>query len=106
MLFLVVTRRLKDDKTYDDFREAWIPDEGFGIPVRVMSGQRIDDAREIVTVAFTDIEPADVEDFVDRITESELRRHARISEVVEPETSRALYLHVAEDDLSAGPPQD
>jgi hypothetical protein len=106
MLFLVVTRRLKEDKTYDDFRDAWIPEEGFGISIRVMSGQRIDDAREIVTVAFADIEPGEVEDFVERITESERHRHARISEVVEPETSRVLYLHVAEDDLSAEPPAE
>ena len=104
MLFLVVTRRLKDDKTYDDFRKAWLPEEGFGIPVRVMSGQRIDDAREIVTVASADIEPGEVEDFVDRITESEQRRHAGIAEVVEPETSRALYLHLGDDDLSTEPP--
>jgi hypothetical protein len=104
MMLVVLVRRLKDDKTYDDFRQAWLPEEGFGVPVRVISGQRIDDAREIITVGMADIEPGEVEGFLEGVTESEKRRHDRLSEVVEPEMTRAVYIQVGDDDLSREPP--
>jgi hypothetical protein len=32
MIVSVLIRRLREGKTYADFRAAWKPDKGFGIP--------------------------------------------------------------------------
>jgi hypothetical protein len=39
MLGVVFVRKLREGMTYDDFREAWFPDVGFGVPARVISGR-------------------------------------------------------------------
>jgi len=48
MIGVVFVRRLREGKTYDDFRAAWYPDEGFGVPARVLAGATLDDPRTIV----------------------------------------------------------
>jgi hypothetical protein len=51
----ILVRRLREDKTYEDFREAWLPEKGFCWPTRVVTAQRMDDPREIITIGFSDI---------------------------------------------------
>jgi hypothetical protein len=43
MVLAVFVRRLSEGKTYADFRKAWLAEKGFGVPTRVVSGQRLDD---------------------------------------------------------------
>ena len=50
MLGVVFVRRLRDGKTYDDFRGAWYPDSGFGVPARIVSGPGVTDPREVEEV--------------------------------------------------------
>src|SRR5262249_60221929 len=57
MIISILTRRLKEGKTYEDFRAAWKPDKGFGVNTRVVSCQSLDDPREIVTIGFSDLSP-------------------------------------------------
>jgi hypothetical protein len=45
IVIAALTRRLREGKTYEDFREAWLPDQGFGFPTRVVSAQALDDDR-------------------------------------------------------------
>ena len=61
MIVSILVRRLREGKTYEDFREAWLPEKGFGWPTRVVTAQRMDDPREVVTIGFSDIraEPAE-----------------------------------------------
>ena len=35
----VLTRRLREGNSYEDFREAWLPEQGFGFPTRVVSAR-------------------------------------------------------------------
>jgi hypothetical protein len=35
----VLTRRLREGKSYEDFREAWLPEQGFGFPTRVATAR-------------------------------------------------------------------
>jgi hypothetical protein len=104
MLISILTRRLKDGRTYDDFRRAWLPDEAFGVPTRVISAQGLGDPRDIVTIGFSDLKPEDAEAFLARVGPQEEVRHDRIAEVIEPEMTRALYIQVADDDLTESPP--
>jgi len=100
VIISVLTRRLREGKTLEDFRAAWHREGGFGVPTRVVSGQGLEDPHEIVTIGFTDIELDEVEAFLDRIAPEEARRRAAIAEVIEPEMTRAFYVQVADDDLS------
>lgn len=99
-------RRLREGKTYEDFREAWLPDQGFGFPTRVVSAQRVDDDREIVTIGFSELSEAEAEDQLQRIGPQEQRRHDRIDAVIEPEVTRRFYVQVAEDDLTDATPSE
>jgi len=100
MVLAVFVRRLREGKTYADFREAWMADRGFGVPTRVVSGQRLDDEREIITIGFVDVAPEDLRAGFERVAEQEQVRHDRIDEVVAPGMTRTFYLQVGDDDLS------
>ena len=100
MIISVLTRRLRDGKTLDDFREAWHREGGFGVPTRVVTGQGLEDPREIVTIGFSDLELEDIQAFLERTAPEEARRRERIADVVEPEMTKAFYLQVADDDLT------
>jgi uncharacterized protein YqfB (UPF0267 family) len=100
MVIAVFVRRLREGKTYEDFREAWLADKGFGVPTRVVNGQRLDDEREIISIGFVDIDPADLAAGADRVAEQEAVRHDRIAEVIEPGSTRVFYVQRDSDDLS------
>jgi hypothetical protein len=102
----VLTRRLREGKTYEDFREAWLPDQGFGFPTRVVSAQSAEDEREIITIGFSELSEAEVEAQFRRIQPQEKVRHDRIDAVVEPEMTRRFYVQVADDDFSGSPPRE
>jgi hypothetical protein len=106
MVVAILIRRLRKGKTYEDFERAWMPDEGFGVPTRVVSLQRVDNSREIVTVGFSDMEVKDVEEFLERVGGQEQVRHERIEDVVEPEMTRSFYIQVGDHDLTNAPPID
>ena len=99
----VLTRRLREGKSYEDFREAWLPEQGFGFPTRVVSAQAVDDDREIITIGFSQLDQADAEAQLQRIGPQEQRRHDKIDEVVEPGMTRRFYVQLAEDDFTDAP---
>jgi hypothetical protein len=126
MIVSILVRRLREGKTYEDFREAWLPEKGFGWPTRVVTAQRMDDPREIVTIGFSDVAQEEAEalllqvgveqsggerqdepegdetddEHVGEVAREQLARRSRISQVIEPEMTRAFYVQVADDDLT------
>jgi hypothetical protein len=121
MIVSILVRRLREGKTYEDFREAWLPEKGFGWPTRVVTAQRMDDPREIVTIGFSDVAQEEAEalleqvgvaqsgegsaeaagdEHVGEVAQEQLARRGRISQVIEPEMTRAFYVQVADDDLT------
>jgi hypothetical protein len=112
----ILVRRLREGKTYEDFREAWLPEKGFGWPTRVVTAQRMDDPREIITIGFSDISAEQAEGLLAQVgleasgeerseaaakpDDAQLRRRSRIDEVIEPEMTRTFYVQLAEDDLT------
>jgi hypothetical protein len=105
MIISVLTRRLKEGKTYADFRAAWLPDKGFGVPTRVVSGVSMEDPRDVITVGFTDLDEAAAAAFLSRVGPQEQSRHDRLDDVIEPGGTRGFYLQVADDDLTSDPPR-
>ena len=102
----VLIRRLREGKTYEDFREAWLPEQGFGFPTRVVSAQRVDDDREVITIGFSELDEAEAEAQLQRIGPQEQRRHDKIDAVIEPEMTRRFYVQVADDDFTSAPVRD
>lgn len=106
MIISVLKRRLKEGKDYSDFRAAWLPDKGFGVPTRVVSMVGVEDPREVVTIGFTEIELDEVEAFLERIGPQEKLRHDRLEQVLEPGGTNEVYIQVADDDLTDEPPRE
>jgi hypothetical protein len=98
----VFVRRLRPGKTYQDFLDAWYPDQGFGIPTRgpFVSVNPADD-REILVVAFVDLpDVASLEAGMGDVAAQEAVRHERIDAVIESTTLRGIYELVDEFDFS------
>jgi hypothetical protein len=106
IVIAVLSRRLREGKTYEDFREAWLPEQGFGFPTRVLSAQAADDEREIITIGFSEMDEAEAEAQLQRIGPQEQRRHDKIDAVIEPGMTRRFYVQVADDDFTNAPVND
>jgi hypothetical protein len=103
MIGVVFVRKLRPGKTYADFRTAWFPDVGFGVPARVISGGGVLDPTEVVTVGFVDAEPGDLEHLGERIAAAEAARHDRIDAVIERTEIRSIFVVEGDHDFSAAP---
>jgi hypothetical protein len=103
MLGVVFVRRLREEKTYADFVDAWYPDTGFGAPARILSGPGLADARDVVTVGFVDIAPDDLERMGDAVVAAEATRHERIDAVIESTELRTFFVVEGDHDFSAAP---
>ncbi|MEM8744129.1 MAG: hypothetical protein AAGF14_05790 [Pseudomonadota bacterium] len=100
MLCSVFLRRLKPGKSYEDFRKAWEPDVGFGVPTRVINARSLDDPSQIISIGFVETEASDLPALVERVADSEARRHERIAHVIEATTLRGMFEILDDDDLS------
>ena len=93
MYIAILIRKLKPGKTYEDFVKAWYPQKGFGIPVQGPDlGINVSDSSEIAAVAYLDVpDRPTFDEVMERVSEQEVARHARISEVISETTVRAIY---------------
>jgi hypothetical protein len=66
----------------------------------------MEDPREVVTIGFSDLDPSDIEAFLERVGPQEALRHERLEEILGPDGSRGFYLQVADDDLTDQPPKE
>jgi hypothetical protein len=101
MLMAVLVRRLKEDVTYEEFRDAWLPEHGFGREVRVLNAINVDDPRQIVSVGLMPgATKENVPAFLESVAKSEAARHERIDAVIEGIELRGIYEVVGDEDLS------
>jgi hypothetical protein len=103
MIVAVFCRRLRPGKTFEDFLEAWQAEKGFGVATRVFNAVRLDDEREILTVAFVQVETETFAGAAKAVAEQEAVRHGRIDDVIESTELRAFYDLQSEHDLSSQP---
>jgi len=97
----IVKRRLKEGKTYEDFRKAWYHTTGFGTKNKMYSLINAFDQREIIVIGFTEI-PNEIEDILEglRIDVKERLKNP-LDDVIEPEIDRDFGILISEDDFSA-----
>jgi hypothetical protein len=100
---VVFVRKLREGKTYADFRDAWYPEAGFGTPSRILSGPGVVDPTEIVTIGFVDAAPDDLTNLGEQIAAAEATRHDRIAEVIESTEIRIVFEIAGDDDFTGAP---
>jgi hypothetical protein len=96
----IITRKLKDGKTYEDFRQAWFHTIGFGTSSKLYTSINAFDQREIIVVGFVEILPGQDPMTVLRIDVKE-RLDNPLDHIIEPEIGRIYSILVSEDDFSA-----
>jgi hypothetical protein len=103
----ILTRRLREGKTYEDFRKAWFHTTGFGVDGkdgegssnRMFSMINIFDPREVIVIGFSTTTPEQLE--VALNIDVKVRGENPLDEVIEPEIGRKFCALVSEDDFSA-----
>ena len=92
----ILTRRLKEGKTYEDFRKAWFHAVGFGSACKMYSAINVFDPREIIIIGIGEVKHPlktlriDVKERIDHPLET----------VIEPEIGRTFGIVVSKDDFS------
>ena len=95
----ILSRRLKEGKTYEDFRKAWYHTVGFGTANRMYTVINAFDPREVIVIGMTEME---LENLMDGLKIDVKERLANpLDEVIEPEIGRTFGILVSEDDFSA-----
>lgn len=103
MIVAVFRRRLREGKTFEDFKRAWEADKGFGVPARFFNAVNVADEREILSVGFVAIEPEALKAGAEQVAAQEQVRHNRIDDVIESTELKAMYRLATEHDLSNDP---
>ncbi len=95
----IVTRRLKEGKTYEDFRKAWYHTVGFGTPTQMYTAINVNDPREIIVMGFVESE---LDQYLAGLKiDVKERLENPLDNVIEPEIVRQFGIMVAEDDFSS-----
>jgi hypothetical protein len=108
MMVSIVTRRLKEGKTYEDFRKAWYHAIGFGItsdkppepPLgRLYTVINAFDPREIIVIGFG---PEISEESLKSVFAIDVKDRLEnpLDNVIEPEIGRSFGVLISEDDFS------
>lgn len=95
----IITRRLKEGKTYEDFRKAWFHTVGFGTSSKLYTMISVFDPREIIVIGFVETNCEELLDKL-RIDVKERLDHS-LDDIIEPEIGRKFGVLIAEDDFSA-----
>ena len=104
-LVAIIHRRLKEGKTYDDYRKAWFHATGFGIPTTMYTVINAFDPKEIISVAVISGGSAGYEEMKSKlqsmlVTDVKERNASPLDDIVEESIVRHFGLVIAEDDFS------
>jgi hypothetical protein len=98
----ILRRRLREGKTYDDFRKAWYHTTGFGVSNRMLTVLNAADPREVIVIGLTEASAEQARELV--AIDAAERRQNPLDDVCEPPAERTFGVLIAEDDFSARGP--
>ena len=98
----ILRRRLREGRSYEEFRRAWFHETGFGTPNRMFTALNVADPREVIVIALTETSLENATQLI-AIDASE-RSGSPLDAIIEPEIERTFGVLVAEDDFSAAGP--
>jgi hypothetical protein len=105
----IIHRRLREGKTFDDYRKAWFHASGFGAPTTMYTVVNAFDPREIISVAMGGGGGGTFEEMKSKMKsildiDVKERNASPLDDIVEESIVRHFGLVIAEDDFSpAGP---
>jgi len=105
----IIHRRLREGKTFDDYRKAWFHASGFGAPTTMYTVVNAFDPKEIISVAVGGGAGGTFEEMKSRMKpildiDVKERNASPLDDIVEESIVRHFGLVIAEDDFSpAGP---
>ncbi len=93
MLRAVFVRTLKPGVTYEQFRDAWVP-EGIdaGYPAKTSVGRNVANDRQVITVLELDVSPEELDDIAASLTRPDARE--RLGEIVQTTELEGVYEEV------------
>lgn len=95
----IITRTLREGKTFDDYRKAWYHTQGFGVPTTMLTVVDLFDPRKIISIGIMELDdiarlPAALHiDIEERLANP-------LDEVVEDDIVRQFGIIASEDDFS------
>lgn len=95
----VVTRTLREGKTYDDYRRAWFHSNGFGVSTQMYTVVNAFNPREIISIGIIDTEIEQLSELLAIDVEDRLANP--LDEVIETAIVRTFGVVAAIDDFSA-----
>jgi hypothetical protein len=103
----ILTQRLRESKTYDDFRKAWFHTTGFGVKGKEVEGSgnrmftltNIFDPRGVIVLGFFNHNARTTGGCPEHCVK--FRGENPLDTVIEPEIGRKFCAMIAEDDFSA-----
>ena len=95
----IIARRLKEGKTYEDFRKAWFHTKGFGAATKLYTIINTFDPREIIVIGFVEVTAGQDPIKILRIDVKE-RLDKPLEEIIEPDIGRTYGILVSENDFS------
>ena len=94
----IVKRRLREGKTYEDFRKAWYHTVGFGTTNKLLTALNVADPREVIVIGLTATTIEQARDLI--AIDAKERKENPLNDVIEPEIDRKFGILIAEDDFS------
>jgi len=98
----IVKRRLREGKTYEDFRRAWYHTVGFGTTNKMLTVLNVADPREVIVIGLTETTIEQARDLI--AIDAKERKENPLNDVIEPEIDRTFGILIAEDDFSGTGP--
>ncbi len=95
----IITRTLREGKTFDDYRKAWYHTRGFGVPTRMLTVVNLMNPREIISIGIMEIEEIEKLPSILQI-DIEERLANPLDDVVEDNIVRQFGIIASEDDFS------
>jgi hypothetical protein len=99
LVVAILKRRLRQGKTYQDFRKAWYHTVGYGTDMKMYSAINAFDPQEIIVIGMGEIKPGQDPVKMLQIEVKERLDHP-LEAVIEPEIDRTFGIVVSEDDFS------
>ncbi|MBN2167768.1 MAG: ROK family protein [Actinobacteria bacterium] len=96
----IITRTLREGKTFDDYRKAWYHTHGFGVPTEMLTVVNLFNPREILSIGIMELD--NIEELPAALhIDIEERLANPLDEVVEDDIVRQFGIIASEDDFSA-----
>src|SRR4030042_2469958 len=95
----IISRTLREGKSFDDYRKAWYHTHGFGIPTRMLTVVNLHNPREIISIGIMELE--DISQLPSALNiDIEERLANPLDEIVEDTIVRKFGIIASEDDFS------